>query len=89
MFFDDASRISFTGKSITGVGVVFVSLENHILLRAFSLMESCSNNVAEYNALLISHQLAQQVRVQYLEVYNDSKLIVNQVKGEYKVHLKT
>jgi len=49
------------------------------------LTEPCSNTVAEYNALLIGLQLAQQIGVQYLEAYCDSKLIVNQVKGEYEV----
>jgi len=52
---------------------------------AFSLTEPCSNNVAEYNTLLIGLQLAQQMGVQYLETYGDSKLIVNQIKREYEV----
>ena len=69
-------------------GVVFISPENHVLSRAFSLAEPCSNNVAEYNALLIGLQLAQQMGVQYLEAYNDSKLIINQVKDEYEVRHK-
>ena len=56
-----------------------------ILPRAFSLTESCSNNVAEYNALLIGLQLAHGMGVRYLEAYGDSKLIINQVKGEYEV----
>jgi len=66
MFFDDASKIGPIGKIINGVGVVFVLLENHVLPRAFSLMESCSNNVAEYNVLLIGLHLTQQMGVQYL-----------------------
>jgi len=66
-------------------GVVFVSLHNHVLSRAFSLTEPCSNNVTEYNALLIGLQLAQQMGVQYLKAYGDSKLIVNQIKGQYEV----
>jgi len=45
-----------------------------------------SNNLAEYNALLISLHLAQQMGVWYLKAYGDSKLIINQVKGEYEVH---
>ena len=45
-----------------------------------------SNNVTEYNALLISLQLAHGMGVRYLETYGDSKLIINQVKGEYEVH---
>jgi len=85
MFFDRASRIGPKGKIIAGVGVVFISPQNHVLHRAFSLMESCSNNVAEYNALLIGLQLAHEMGVRYLEAYGDSKLIVNQVKGEYEV----
>ena len=48
-------------------------------------MESCSNNVTEYNDLLIGLQLAHKMGVRYLEAYGDSKLIVNQVKGEYEV----
>jgi len=85
MFFDGASRIEPKGKIVTRVGAVFISPENHIFPRAFSLTEPCSNNVAEYNALLIDLQIAQQIGVQYLEAYGDSKLIINQVKGEYEV----
>jgi len=48
-------------------------------------MEPCSNNVAEYNALLIGLQLAHEMEVHYLKAYGDSDLIVNQVKGEYEV----
>ena len=65
--------------------MIFVAPENHVLPRLFSLTESCSNNVAEYNTLLIGLQLAQQMGVQYLETYGVSKLIINQVKREYKV----
>jgi len=65
---------------------VFVSPYNHILSRDFSLIESYCNNVTEYNALLTGLQLAQQMGVQYLEAYDDSKLIVNQIKGEYEIH---
>ena len=48
-------------------------------------MEPCSNNVVEYNALLIGLPLAYENGVRYLEAYGDSKLIINQVKGEYEV----
>ena len=85
MFFDGASRMGPKGKIIAGVGVVFISPQNHVFPRAFSLTESCSNNVAEYNALLIGLQLAHGMGVRYLEAYGDSKLIINQVKGEYEV----
>ena len=43
------------------------------------------NNVAEYNALLIGMQIADEIAVKNLETYGGSKLIVNQVCGEYEV----
>ena len=67
------------------MGVVFISPQYHILPRAFSLTELCSNNVTEYNVLLIGLQLAHEMGVRCLEAYGDSKLIINQVKGEYEV----
>ena len=85
MFFDGVSRIGPKGKIIAGVGVVFISPQNHVLPRAFSLTESCSDNVAEYNALLIGLQLAHEMGVHYFEAYGGSKLIIYQVKGEYEV----
>ena len=69
MFFDEASRIGPKGRIIAGVGVVFISLQNHVIPRVFSLTESCSNNVEEYNDLLIGLQLAHEMGVRYLEAY--------------------
>jgi len=60
-------------------GCIYLTWESHPPL----CILTCSNNVAEYNTLLISTQLAQQMGVRYLEAYSDSKLIINQVKGEY------
>jgi len=85
LFFDGASRTSPEGNIIAGVGVVLISPHNYVIPRAFSLKESCSNNVSKYNALLIGMQLAEEIGVKNLEAYGDSKLIVNQVRGEYKV----
>ena len=84
MYFDGASRSGPHGRIIAGVGVVFISPNGHVLPRAFSLTEPCSNNVAEYNALLVGLQIAKELGVQYLEAYGDSQLIVNQVTGEYE-----
>jgi len=49
--------MGYKGKIVVGVGMVFVSPHNHVLSRSFSLTQSCFNNVAEYNALLIGLQL--------------------------------
>ena len=66
------------------MGVVLVSLQNYVISRAFSLTETYSNNVAEYNALMIGMKIANEIGVKNLEAYSESKLIVNQVRGEYE-----
>jgi len=73
------------GNIVVGVGVVLVSPQNYVISRAFSLTESCSNNVVEYNALLIGMQITDESSIKNLEVYGDSKLIINQVREEYEV----
>jgi len=78
------SRTGPRGNIIVRLGVILVSPHNYVIPHAFLLTDSCSNNVVEYNALLIGMQLADKIAVN-LEAYDDSKLIVNQVRGEYKV----
>ena len=77
LFFDGASRMGPTGNIVAGVGVVLVSPQNYVISRTFSLPEPCSNNVAQYNALLIGMQLAEEIGVINLEAYGNSKLTVN------------
>ncbi|KAI5342013.1 hypothetical protein L3X38_009888 [Prunus dulcis] len=67
MFFDGSAR-----KDGAGAGVVFVSPERHVLPYSFSLSELCSNNVAEYQALIMGLQMAVEMKISSLEVYGDS-----------------
>ncbi|KAM1888246.1 hypothetical protein ACFX13_046395 [Malus domestica] len=48
-------------------------------------IELCSNNVAEYQALIIGLQMAINMEITALEIYGDSKLIINQLLTEYEV----
>ena len=77
MLFDSAPRIGPKGKIVVKAGVVFVSPSDYVLPRAFSLTDPCSNNVVEYNVLLIGLQLARQMDITYLKAYGHSKLIFN------------
>jgi len=70
------------------VGLVLVFPQNYAIPRELSLTKSCSNNVAEYNALLIGMQIVDEIGVKNLKAYGDSKLIVNQIRGEYEVRLE-
>ena len=85
LFFNDASRTGLRGNIVAGVGVVLVSLQNYVIPRAFLLTEMCSNNIAEYNALLSGMQIADEIGIKNLKAYCDSNLIVNQARGEYEV----
>jgi len=53
LFFDEVSRTSPEGNIIVGMGIVLISPHNYVIPHAISLTESCSNNVSEYNTLLI------------------------------------
>ncbi|KAA0063776.1 uncharacterized protein E5676_scaffold178G00350 [Cucumis melo var. makuwa] len=72
MFFDGATQ-----RSGASVGIVFISPEKHMLSYSFTLSELCSNNVAEYQALIIGLQMASEFGIKYIEIFSDSKLIIN------------
>ena len=76
MFFDGASRVNPSGDVAAGVGIVLVSLHHHVIPWAFTLTKPCSNNVAEYNALLIGMKIAHGLCIKNFEAYDDSQLIV-------------
>ncbi|KAL0290426.1 UNVERIFIED_CONTAM: hypothetical protein Sradi_7050500 [Sesamum radiatum] len=80
MLFDGASQ-----SNGAGAGVVFVSPEKQVLTYSIVLSELCSNNVAEYQALIIGLQMALEMGILEMEVYGDSKLIINQLLNIYEV----
>jgi len=50
-----------------------------------------TNNVAEYEAVLLALRLAAELGANDLEIVNDSELVARQIGGEYRVkqeHLK-
>ncbi|KAL4031315.1 hypothetical protein IC575_009591 [Cucumis melo] len=80
MFFDGAAR-----RSGAGVGIVFISPEKHMLPYSFTLGELCLNNVAEYQAFIIGLQMASEFGIKCIEIFGDSKLIINQLSYQYEV----
>ncbi|XP_058223098.1 uncharacterized protein LOC131332816 [Rhododendron vialii] len=80
MYFDGASH-----QSGVGAGVVFVSPEGDVLPYAFTLTQNCSNNEAEYQALILGLEMAVEAKHLQLKVYGDSMLIKNQLLDIYEV----
>ena len=76
MYFDGATRTNEKGKPISGIGILFVSPDKYMIPHAFSLLEPCSNNAAEYQALIIGLELALEVGITMLEAFGDFQLIV-------------
>ncbi|XP_047263737.1 uncharacterized protein LOC124896244 [Capsicum annuum] len=67
------------------VGVVLISQEKLILPFSFVLGEICSNNVAEYQDLIVGLNIVLEMNIPQLDIYGDSKLIINQLLGSYEV----
>jgi len=74
-YFDRAAR-----NKGARVGIVYV-MPSGLILYSFSLHETYSNNVADYEALIISLELAIEMCIDQLEVFGDSQLIIRQVNG--------
>ncbi|XP_015166801.1 uncharacterized protein [Solanum tuberosum] len=74
MFFDGSAR-----RDGARAGVVLISPERQILPFSFVLGETCSNNAAEYQALIVGLEMASDMKIPQLDVYGDSQLIINQL----------
>ena len=77
MYFDGANMTNEKRKLISEVGILFVSPDKYMIPYAFSLLEPCSNNAAEYQTLILRLELALESDITMLEVLGDSQLIVN------------
>ncbi|XP_023922202.1 uncharacterized protein LOC112033647 [Quercus suber] len=67
-----------------GSGVVIVTLEGIRLERSFRLGFRASNNEAEYEAFLAGLRAASSLGAREIELYSDSRLVVNQVQGSFE-----
>ncbi len=67
------------------IGVVLEDADGRIVETLGRTIGVCTNNVAEYRALLAGLELARSVGAQELEVLADSELLVRQLNGEYRV----
>ncbi len=81
VFFDGASRGN-PGSSAAGAVVVNT---NGIETTLDKYLGKATNNQAEYEGLLLGLKKARELGIKDLVVCGDSKLIINQVRGDYKV----
>ena len=68
-----------------GIGVVLLDPEGKVVDERAKGIGWATNNVAEYQALIVGLQLAKSHGVDRLAVFSDSTLMVEQMKGKWKV----
>ena len=78
MVFDRASNA--LGNRI---GVVIISSQGCHTPFTARLCFNYTNNMAEYEACIMGIKAAIDLRIKFLDVYGDSTLVINQVKGEW------
>ena len=86
LFTDGASR---GNPGQAGAGAVLLGEQGEELAARSVYLGACTNNVAEYKALLVGLEEAQRQGCGQLDIFLDSELIVRQIQGSYKVKNET
>jgi ribonuclease HI len=79
MFFDGASS-----RENVGAGVVFISPTQETIPLSYKLEFETTNNVAEYEALVLGLRAAKDMGIKEIFVFGDVELIINQIKNIYQ-----
>ena len=93
LYSDGACRGNGSKKSKSGAGAVLLD-ENKNVIGEFKkyLGRGLTNNIAEYKGLILGLENAIKLGIKSIHVYVDSKLICEQIKGNYRInkpHLKS
>jgi len=78
MYFDGVS--SKHGK---GVGIVLKSPLGRVFKFAYRLEFEATNNIAEYEALLLDLKMAKTLKVKLLSIKGNSDLVIMQIKNKF------
>jgi hypothetical protein len=79
-------KIIFNGSSSregASVGVVFVSPCHEIISLSYKLEFETTNNVAEYEALVLGLRATKDMGIKEISVFGDAELIVQQIRNIY------
>ena len=86
LFTDGAARNNPNGPAAGGA--VIKSPLNIVLFELSEDFGTTTNNVAEYRALLLGLKKCKEIGISKLQVFMDSKLVVEQMSGRWKVKNK-
>jgi ribonuclease HI len=84
IIFTDGGSRGNPGKS--AIGIVILDKNNKIILTHKEFLGIGTNNQAEYKAIIKALKLAKQFNPKKLRFYSDSKIVVKQLRKEYKIN---
>ncbi|MFH1237382.1 MAG: ribonuclease HI family protein [Candidatus Aenigmatarchaeota archaeon] len=73
------------------VAYLIVNEKGELIAERAEFIGACTNNIAEYKALIAGLKAAEKLGGSELTCFSDSQLMISQMKGEFKVkkgHLK-
>ncbi|XP_070676237.1 uncharacterized protein [Malus domestica] len=79
MYFDGSST-----SSLAGVGIVIQSPNHDHWLFSLKLDFECTNNQAEYEALIVGLGILHDLRATRALIFGDSELVINQLNGSFR-----
>ena len=79
LYVDESSNDGGSGTSL-----ILVSPERHRIHCALRFGFKASNNKAEYEALIVGLELVKEMKVESLDIFSDSQLIVCQINDKYQ-----
>jgi ribonuclease HI len=82
LFSDGACR---GNPGIAGAGAVITDTDENVIWEGKEYLGHCTNNTAEYKALILGLKEALSRGCKNLEVYLDSELLAKQINSSYRV----
>jgi ribonuclease HI len=79
MYFDGSSS-----KEGFGVGILLISPLKEVITLSYKLEFETTNNIVEYEALVLGLRVAKDMAIDYLAVFGDFELVINQVRNIYQ-----
>ncbi|KAM1050311.1 hypothetical protein ACFX2A_032769 [Malus domestica] len=79
MYFDGSST-----SASAGVGIVLQSPHQHHWFFSLKMDFDCTNNQAEYEALVIGFSILHDLHVARVLIFYDSGLVINQLNGTFR-----
>lgn len=79
MFFDGACS-----KGGVGAGIILISPTKKEVHLSYKLEFKATNNVVEYEVLILGLEVARKMQITKMVVFGDSELVVQQVRGSYQ-----